>query len=354
MLSILFAGSNDEKSEKHPAFMKLCHSIGFAVTKRHRVLVLGTTPRTADHSVAAGAFAFHETHGQDSTKRDRIRLYKTGGDETSESPNEVSQRFKVHDGQLAKIEPFPDGSYEAAFKQAIADCDVVVIVGGEDGTSRVADISIDNQKPVLGFTAFGGAGATINKELQRLYQLLGISHAAYSTLNLAEIDEKTEGKFLELIECAHQRNPWAKGRFTKGLTLSAGLLVALAGLWTWMFIQATTGGLPPWGKQYHWVIPLCVAAGLVGGLANFLITCREPGPILLQNAFGLSARGLVTGLSIAFFSVLVVGSIVRDGGSTGLSFEGVFAISSLVSALAGAVGIKSLEHIEHLLHRVPH
>ena len=358
MLSILFAGSQNETSDRFDEFATFCRSLGGIVAEHHKILIAGTTVPNADHHVARGALDYLSSKPP-SSDFPRITLYHTDGDETDKSVDQELYEQLLAEKPVCHVEDFESVNektlYRPAFQQAVRDCDVVMLIGGGEKSMQLVDIAIDHHKPVLGFTAFERAGKEANAELRRVYDLMGISKHASRVLRVKRIGDATAQSYLDLIALARATNPWAKKPISLRIAILVVTFVLLAGIWLWSMSMLDDHKPITANVQYFWVALACVAAGLVGSYFRFVQRLRSPSDILFFHAARMTVRGLFTGLAIAGFTRMVMETIYRGGGvSQEISFTPLAVLCSVLCLVLGAAGLVSLKAIDEFLGRLPH
>lgn len=352
MLSILFVGSLDEASPHFDNFLEFCQKLGAGASARHKILICGTTPRTADHSIALGAFERLGPPVVVTRDLPRITLYHTENDESQRVQDKLFERFQNADDKLSTIKPF---RYETvAFQQAVEDCDIVTMIGGGTTSAALVDIAIRQQKPVLGFSAFEGSGREANLELRRVYQLLGITDAQAQILQTRQMDDQRCATYLDLVSHVHKTNPWSSKRaFKRGVRL-VGILAGLALLCGGCMLSTALGLLTFKGIKFVALYISCVAAGLAGGYAAFIKQLDTPGDILLARAIPASGQGVAIGLSFAIFAQTILGFVfTQEEVISDMSFARLIVAFSGMTFAVAAFGVKGLKTIGDVLSNRP-
>lgn len=352
MLSILFVGSLDENSSEIDDFLEFCSKLGGGVAGRHKILICGTTPRTADHSIAQGAFDQFDRAATATLDLPQITLYHTRGDESQRVNDKLFQRFKGPDDKLSMVKPF--NHEDAAFLDAVDDCDIVTLIGGSAKSAGLVEIAIKKQKPVLGFTAFDGAGRQANHELRRVYQLLGITDNQAEILRTRHMDDSICTSYLDLVSSVHITNPWSSKRAMQRGARLFGVLVVLAVLWCGCMLSVYFGAIPLKGMKFVALYVSCVAAGLAGGYTAFIKHVNMPGDLLLMKAIPVSGQGMAIGLSYAALATVLLSFIFTpDEVISDMSFARlILAFSGMTFAVA-AFGVKGLQWFGDLLGNRP-
>jgi hypothetical protein len=87
----------------------------------------------------------------------------------------------------------------------------------------------------------------------------------------------------------------------------------------------------------------------------FFGSIRAPSDIAFTNAWHMAVRGAFSGIGIVLFVNLVMLLIYRgEGESHEIAFGPLYGLCSFFSAAAGALGVRSLEALEKLLHLIAH
>jgi hypothetical protein len=349
MISILFVGSLDEGSEEYDDFLDFCARLGCGTIPNFKILICGTTPRTADHSIARGALKGLGQLGTGLSNLPRIILYHTPDDESVRTrDNQLFDVFRSSSEKSTDIRYCKN--YDDAFRQAIRDCDIVTIIGGGDNSAHLVDLAIENQKPVLGFTSFGGIGSQANAELHRVYQILGISGEKAFTLKSKAMDAQACSAYKDLVNHVYKSNPWSsKNALRRGAVLIA-VLAALALVSIACMLISTLDGLPIKGLQFFALYASCIAMGLFGAYAVFLKQLNTPSELLLTRALPASGQGVAIGFGIAAFAQMIVGHVLSENAiAHDLSFSKLIGISSLMTFSVAAFGVRGLKKIGDVL-----
>jgi hypothetical protein len=345
MLSILFVGSLPETSPHHGDFLEFCENLGRGVAAQHKILICGTTPRTADHSIAQGAFEELGDFGTSVPNSPRITLYHTTSDEsTRRRDNKLFDRFCQPGDPVSGLKRFT--AEPAAFRQAVADCDIVTLIGGAETSADLVDIAIENQKPVLGFTAFDGTGATAYRELRRVYQLLGITDDEAYILQAQTMEPDTCASYLELVTHVHKRNPWSSKNVVRRCAVLIAVLLALLLVSVGCTVTSAVDGFPRESSEYFALYASCIAAGLLGAYLVFLKHLQTPGDLLLRRAMPVTGQGVTIGFSIAGFAQIIVAHVLSDAAiANDLSFAKLISLSSIMAFGAAWIGITGLRKV---------
>jgi predicted Rossmann-fold nucleotide-binding protein len=180
-MNILVAGGFDpDHADQEQQIQDFCFALGAEVAQKGHVLLNGC--RTAlDALVAKGA---HDKLVElDDPNRDRrIISYVLSGLEPVHSYGTII-RSRLADWEIAKETFYTP--------EQVRDADVVVLVGGFEGTFRAANWSRIAQKPLLPFTAFGGAAAKIyDQELNEFDEKYAglVTRLEYAELNSVKDD----------------------------------------------------------------------------------------------------------------------------------------------------------------------
>lgn len=355
MLSILFVGSLHEDSPDYDEFLQFCRNLGSGVSAQHKILICGTTPRTADHSIAQGAFERLDRAETMLRNCPRVTLYHTENDESQRvRDNELFDRFRNRGDPVSGIKYFSAENDYKAFRQAVSDSDIVTLIGGGEKSADLVDIAIENQKPVLGFTSFGGTGQKANVELRRVYQLLGISDDKAVILQARKMDEYACSSYLDLVTYVHKSNPWSSKNIIRRGAVLVSVLVALALVSVGCMLTSALDGFPRKSFEFIALYASCIAMGLFGAYVVFLKQLHTPGDLLLTRALPATGQGTAIGFGIAAFAQMIIGHVLsQDAIVNDLSFAKLIGLSSLVTFAVAAFGIRGLKKIEDVLGNLP-
>lgn len=352
MLSILFVGSFPEDAPNYDGFLAFCRNLGNGVSARHKILVCGTTPRTADHSIAHGAFECLTNSVQAVRDCPRVTLYHTDKDESQlADDNTLFEWFCDPKNHISAVRRFELSS--KAFRQAILDCDVVTLIGGGSTSAELVDLAIENQKPVLGFTGFGGTGREANGELKRVYQLLGVSDDDAQILKSREMDPDKCAAYLDLVAKIHRTNPWSS---KTGLRRGVVLVAVLAGLVSVALVCAllpTMSGFSKANSELRLYLA-CISSGMLGSYVGFLRQLNTPSDILMMRATPATGQGVAIGFGIAAFTQMIVGHVLpQDVIDHGLSFVKLIGVASFVAFAMAWLGLRGLKKFDDVLGGIP-
>jgi hypothetical protein len=153
-VNILVAGGFDPEGRRgQEGIREFCRALGGAVIERGHVLLNGCRTEL-DAMVATAA---HEKVPQDdaSETEKRVVSYVLAGAEPIHTCGTII-RSRLADWDLAK-----ESFY---IPESVRESDVVILIGGFEGTFRAANWARIAKKPLLPFTAFGGAAAKIYEE----------------------------------------------------------------------------------------------------------------------------------------------------------------------------------------------
>jgi predicted Rossmann-fold nucleotide-binding protein len=183
-MNILVAGGLDpDYADQERQIQEFCLALGAEIAQKGHVLLNGC--RTAlDALVAKGAY--EKLVAIDDPNRDRrVISYVLSGLEPVHDYGTII-RSRLADWEIARETFYTP--------EPVRDADVVVLIGGYQGTFRAANWSRIAQKPLLPFTAFGGAAAKIYDQ------------------ELNDFDEKYSGLVtrLEYAELNSVKNDWAE------------------------------------------------------------------------------------------------------------------------------------------------
>ena len=358
MLSVLFVGSLNPGSaaystQKYEEFLDFCRQLGGAASGRVNILICGSTPRTADYSIAEGAFKHFDSLGTKAPEVVQIRLYNTDDDENQRAKSDIYLRFLDPKEKFSKIEgPFPHAM--VAYQKAVDDCDIVTLIGGDKNTALIGEIAIQRKKPVLGFSAFAGAAQKFNQELKRVYQLIGIDREKTEILHARKMTFQHSALYLDLMSHVHKANLWsARSAWRRGACL-VGLLLVLSLIFVASIVSAGYGLLEYKGMKYIALYLSCIVAGLAGGYASFLTQLNTPGDILLAKSVPASGQGIVLGLGFATFGLTILNFVLTDQEKIShLSFERFMFVFSVMSFVVAAFGLRGLKKLEEVLANRP-
>lgn len=349
MLSILFVGSLPEDSRDYDEFLQFCRNLGSGVSVQHKILVCGTTPRTADHSIAQGAFERLRSLGTIPQHCPRVTLYHTEEDESQKTrDNELFDRFRDRNDPVSGLKIFT--AEYTAFRQAVSDSDIVTLIGGGEKSADLVDIAIENQKPVLGFTSFEGTGRKANVELRRVYQLLGISDEKAAILGATRMDEYACSSYLDLVTYVHRSNPWSSKNVIRRGAVLVAVLAALALVSVMSMLTSALDGFPRESYEFLALYASCIAMGLFGAYIAFLKQLDTPGDLLLTRALPATGQGTAIGFAVAGFAQMIIGHVLsQDAIANDLSFAKLIGLSSIMTFAVAAFGIRGLKKIEDVL-----
>jgi hypothetical protein len=192
-LDILVAGGFDaQHAEQEDRIRSFCRALGGALSEHDHVLLNGC--RTAlDQMIAEAAYEkLLELGKPDANKR--IISYVLAGTEPVHSYGTIL-RSRLTDWEIAG---------EAFYvPEQVQQADVVILVGGFEGTFRAANWARIAKKPLLPFTGFGGAAERIFaqelNEFDRKYASL-VTRLEYEQLNSLKPDSEHATDLLALAE----------------------------------------------------------------------------------------------------------------------------------------------------------
>jgi hypothetical protein len=175
-----FDGNDPEQKERITAFSR---ALGAAISEHGHVLLNGC--RTEFDSLVAEA-AYEELHHLgDADPEKRIISYVLAGVAPSHECGTILK------SRLADWEIATEAFY---IPEQVQQADVVILIGGFDGTFRAANWARIARKPILPFTAFGGAA-------EKIY-----------TQELNDFDQKYAGlvELLEYEQLNSLKSDWAE------------------------------------------------------------------------------------------------------------------------------------------------
>lgn len=150
-MNILVAGGFDpDHHEQEQEIREFCSALGAEVAQKGHVLLNGSRTEL-DAMIATGAYQRLEE--LDDPNRDkRVISYVLAGLEP------IHNRGTIIRSRLADWEIARETFY---IPEQVRDADAVILIGGFQGTYRAANWARIAKKPLLPFTAFGGAAAKI-------------------------------------------------------------------------------------------------------------------------------------------------------------------------------------------------
>lgn len=193
-MNILVAGGFDaEDPDQERQIQEFCSALGAAVAQKGHVLLNGS--RTQLDGMIAEA-AYRRLVELDDEQRDRrVISYVLSGDEPVHSCGTII-RSRLADWEIAR-ETF-------YIPEQVRDADAVVLIGGFQGTYRAANWARIAKKPLLPFTAFGGAAAKIyDQELNDFDDKYAglVTRLEYAELNSVKDDwDEHAAKLVALAE----------------------------------------------------------------------------------------------------------------------------------------------------------
>jgi predicted Rossmann-fold nucleotide-binding protein len=180
-VNILVAGGFDpEHPEQAQDIREFCSALGAEVAEKGHVLLNGSRTEL-DAMVATGAYERLEE--LDDPNRDkRVISYVLSGIDP------IHRRGTIIRSRLADWEIARETFY---IPEQVRDADAVILVGGFQGTYRAANWARIAKKPLLPFTAFGGAAAKIYEQelndFEMKYEGL-VTRLEYAELNSVKND----------------------------------------------------------------------------------------------------------------------------------------------------------------------
>ncbi len=121
------------------------------IVERGHILLTGCRS-SLDKEIAEAAAAWLERNGQGEDIRNRIISYKLKPDEPGHHIGRI---------QVSKRDDWSLSTPNLSLPEQIAEADVAIFVAGKEGTLFAANWARIGNKPVLGLSRFGGAGAEI-------------------------------------------------------------------------------------------------------------------------------------------------------------------------------------------------
>jgi predicted Rossmann-fold nucleotide-binding protein len=180
-MNILVAGGFDpDHADQEQQIQEFCFALGAEVARKGHVLLNGCRT-TLDALVAKGAY--EALVAIDDPNRDRrVISYVLSGLEPIHDYGTII-RSRLADWEISRETFYTP--------EQVRDADVVVLVGGFQGTFRAANWSRIAQKPLLPFTGFGGAAAKIyDQELNDFDEKYAglVTRLEYAELNSVKDD----------------------------------------------------------------------------------------------------------------------------------------------------------------------
>jgi nucleoside 2-deoxyribosyltransferase len=183
-MNILVAGGFDENDKRAEAIRSFAKALGEAIGVRGHILLNGSLTEL-DSLIAEALSAKLENAGLTAKEREtRIVSYALAGTQPAHGYGTVL-RSRLTDWEIAK-----ESFY---IPEQVQQADVVILVAGFDGTYRAAHWARFAQKPLLPFTAFGGAAARIYEdELNKFDEKYAglVDRREYEQLNSVKADLK--------------------------------------------------------------------------------------------------------------------------------------------------------------------
>ena len=162
MLKILVAGGFDAKDPRLADIEKFCAAMGAAIVGQGHLFLNGCRTEL-DRLIAEAAYAKLKQLDEKDPDR-RIVSYINANQKPAHELGTII-RSRLVDWEINKAQLY--------VPEHIAMADVVIVVGGFNGTFRAANWARIARKPLLPVTAFGGAAAEIFQqemnEFERLY-----------------------------------------------------------------------------------------------------------------------------------------------------------------------------------------
>ena len=153
-MNILVAGGFDPDGHlDREGIREFCSALGGSVIERGHVLLNGC--RTELDAIVAAAAHEKLLQSDSSEAEKRVVSYVLAGAAPIHTCGTII-RSRLADWDLAK-----ESFY---IPESVREADVVILIGGFEGTFRAANWARIAKKPVLPFTAFGGAAAKIYEE----------------------------------------------------------------------------------------------------------------------------------------------------------------------------------------------
>jgi len=182
-VNILVAGGFDPDHPEHEQKIQdFCTALGEEIIAKGHVLLNGCRTQL-DSLIAEAAYEKLVAQG-DPEPGKRVISYALSGVEPAHSYGTIL-RSRLTDWEIAK-----ESFY---IPEQVREADVVVLVGGFEGTFRASNWARIAQKPLLPFTGFGGAAARIYEQelndFDRKYRSL-LDRLEYEQLNSVKADPR--------------------------------------------------------------------------------------------------------------------------------------------------------------------
>jgi hypothetical protein len=167
MARILFKGSTHFAGVEHGALLRAAESLGYVGAERDHVLLVGSeSVNTIDYHVKAGADQFCKAFPG---RRARLEVHRPDDGKapfTKLAPPNLAIDRRVYAVSTTSHSSENDLNWVVAHVGALDASDVLVLLGGGDGTELAGRVAIERQWPIVPIASFGGAART-------LYNILG-------------------------------------------------------------------------------------------------------------------------------------------------------------------------------------
>lgn len=199
MARILFKGSTHFPGVNQSGLHAAADALGFAAAERGHTLLIGSeSENTVDHHVKRGVDRLCRTFPD---RQARVEIHRPDdGKAPFGSPGAANlhihrQLYSVSTGAHARS----DLNWVVAHVGALDGSDVLLLLGGGDGTELAARVAIERQWPVIPVAFFGGAASRIYDVLAYQLRRQPVVGRSLHLLNGPWRDEHA-GQVIELIE----------------------------------------------------------------------------------------------------------------------------------------------------------
>lgn len=276
-------------------FEEACRQMGKLFVERGHTLIVGTDdPRDADSYFVLGANEVPGKHAVIVSRPDGdARPTPYGGDQKTKFEN-IDFRYTRRRGE-----------WTVALVHALAEADVLLVIGGRTAAMATGYSAEALKKPVLAIPSFRGAAQKIWEDVRRYYNKCGIEEHDQGALSEVWHADAAEVA-VRSAELLAKNSPFKSASYRSASGMAVATIV-LVGVWVALLRR-------PWGlsKDIAFYAMLAVAALLGTGLRSTLRVARneiaylEP-QVLLNEA--------TAGILVAFgFALLyLAGGIVITG-----------------------------------------
>lgn len=200
MARILFKGSTHFPGVDRNALLGAAEALGYSAAARGHTLLLGSeSPNTVDQYVKLGVDRFCRALPKKSAS---IEVHRADdGKFPFSSPGAAN--LKVERRTYAVLTTIPSApnalNWVVAHVGALDASDVLVILGGGDGTEFAGRVAVERQWPIIPVASFGGAARTLYKVLGYELRRQPLIAAKLHLLN-GPWQENSAAELVELIE----------------------------------------------------------------------------------------------------------------------------------------------------------